>query len=69
MVGHADTVLIRTPSGLGWRFKSSGGAVSLQEGVYLGLLGQVKRTEQIVVSSVTKGEAGQIRWAISRVGS
>ena len=69
MVGHADTVLIRTPRGLGWRFKSSGGAVSLQEGVYLGLSGQIKRTEQIVVSSVTKGETGQIRWAISRVDS
>ena len=60
-------MLLRTPSGSGWRFKLSGGVISLQESVYLGFPGQVKRAEQIVISSATQNGLGQIKWALSRL--
>ena len=67
LVRQANTVLIRTPSGSGWRFRASGGVISLQESVYLGFPGQVKRTEQVVISAATQNGNGQIKWAISRL--
>ena len=67
LVRQASSVLLRTPSGSGWRFKLSGGVISLQESVYLGLPGQVKRAEQIVISSATQNGLGQIKWALSRL--
>jgi uncharacterized heparinase superfamily protein len=67
LVRQASSVLLRTPSGSGWRFKASGGVISLQESIYLGLPGQVKRAEQIVISSATQNGVGQIKWALSRL--
>jgi len=67
LVRQASSVLMRTPSGSGWRFKISGGVISLQESIYLGLPGQVKRAEQIVISAATQNGSGQIKWAISRL--
>ena len=67
LVRQANSVLMRTPSGSGWRFRASGGVISLQESVYLGLPGQVKRTEQVVISAATQNGSGQIKWAISRL--
>ena len=67
LVRQASSVLLRTPSGSGWRFRASGGVISLQESVYLGLPGQVKRAEQIVISSATQNGLGQIKWAVSRL--
>ncbi|NKB20003.1 MAG: hypothetical protein GKS01_05595 [Alphaproteobacteria bacterium] len=67
LVRQANSVLMRTPSGSGWRFKASGGVISLQESVYLGIPGEVKRTEQVVISAATQNGTGQIKWAISRL--
>lgn len=63
--GHA--VLLRLPSGPGWRFRASGGVISLQESVYLGSGHAVKRSEQIVVSAATQGTGGQVKWAFSQL--
>ena len=67
LVRQANSVLMRTPSGSGWRFRASGGVISLQESVYLGVPGQVKRTEQVVISAATQNGTGQIKWAVSRL--
>ena len=67
LVRQANSVLMRTPSGSGWRFRASGGVISLQESVYLGLPGEVKRAEQVVISAATQNGNGQVKWAISRL--
>jgi len=61
------SVLLRLPSGMGWRFRASGGVVGLQDSVYLGDRDAVKRSRQIVVSSATQNGEGQIKWAFSRL--
>ena len=67
LVQEGSGVLLRLPGGAGWRFRAAGGVTSLQESVYLGSRGEVRRTEQIVVSSATQAGQGQVKWALTRM--
>ncbi len=69
MVQEGNAILLRLPSGSGWRFRASGGVMALQESVYLGSGNSVKRTEQIAVSSATQHGTGQVKWAFSELSS
>jgi uncharacterized heparinase superfamily protein len=62
-----DSVLLRLGDGGGWRFRASGGATGLQESVYLGLGGETRRTEQIVVSGAALDGEALVKWAITRM--
>jgi uncharacterized heparinase superfamily protein len=62
-----ESVLLRLGDGVGWRFRASGGATGLQESVYLGIGGETRRTEQIVVSSAALDGAAQVKWAFTRM--
>ncbi len=66
MTGRGSAVLLRLAGGQGWQFRATGGVTNVQESVYFGAGGEVRRTEQIVISAATQDTA-QIRWAISRV--
>lgn len=61
------SVLLRLGDGGGWRLRASGGAVGLRESLYLGLRGEVKRTEQVVVEGATEGGEARIKWALTRL--
>jgi uncharacterized heparinase superfamily protein len=67
VVQEGNGVLLRLPGGAGWRFRASGGVIALQESVYLGGGYDVKRTEQIVVSSATQQGMGQVKWAFTQL--
>ena len=67
VVQDGATVLLRLPSGAGWRFRATGGVTSLQESVYLGVKGELKRSEQIVVSGATQEGDAQVKWAFTRL--
>ena len=58
-----EGVLLRLPSGNGWRLRAKGAKVAVEESVYLGA--EARRTSQIVLQA----EAGEdtIQWAIGRV--
>jgi uncharacterized heparinase superfamily protein len=62
-----DAVLLRLPSGLTWRLRASGAEMSLAESIYLGS-GELKKTQQIVLSGTTGANGASIRWAIRREG-
>jgi uncharacterized heparinase superfamily protein len=62
--GHA--VLLRLPSGEGWRFRASDGDLSVSESVYLGQQNRIRRTQQVVVGGATEGEGVAIRWSLRR---
>ncbi len=59
-------VLLRTPTGAGFRFRVEGGAVTVEESVYLGF-GQPRRAEQIVVRGAAEGTETVVKWRLSRV--
>jgi uncharacterized heparinase superfamily protein len=58
-----QAVLLRLPSGQGWRMRANGARASLEESLYLG--GEQRRNRQIVLTA----EAGQdtVQWALGRV--
>jgi uncharacterized heparinase superfamily protein len=58
-----ETVLLRLPSGQGWRLRSKGARASLEESVHLA--GEARRSAQVVL----RAEAGAdtVQWAITRV--
>lgn len=67
LVQDGASVLLRLPSGMGWRFRAKGGVTGLRESVYLGIEGEVKRCEQIVVSGATQDGGAQLKWAFTRL--
>lgn len=59
-------VLLRLPSGQGWRMLASGGALTLADSVYLGQRGEMRRSQQIVVSGTLSGSGTVMKWALRR---
>jgi uncharacterized heparinase superfamily protein len=62
--GH--TVLLRLPSGAGWRFRVDGAPINLVESVYAGRRGRLRRSQQILAEARHDGVASAIRWALTR---
>ncbi len=61
-----EAVLLRLPSGSGWRVRADGAHMALEESVYLGGV-EPRRCEQVVLTGYADG-AQQVKWAISKVG-
>ena len=61
-----EAVLLRLPSGGGWRLRAEGARMTLEESVYLGGA-EPKRGEQVVLTGYADGPQ-QVKWAISRMG-
>ncbi len=59
------TVLLRTPSGAGWRLKAEGAVMSLGESIYLGS-GERRKTQQIILDGHVGTAGAAVRWAIRR---
>jgi uncharacterized heparinase superfamily protein len=58
-----SAVLLRLPSGAGWRLRAKGGRVALEESVYLAA--EPRRSTQVVIHA--EAGSGGTQWAISRV--
>lgn len=63
------SVVLRLPKGGGWRFRSSGAALALEPSIYLGLPGQVRRSQQIVLSGRIEENDKTVKWALQRMES
>ena len=61
------TVLLRLADGKGWRFRASGALVSTQDSIYLGQFDRVRRSQQILLTSVSDVDNTVIKWAFQRV--
>jgi uncharacterized heparinase superfamily protein len=58
-------VLLRLPSGQGWRLRADGAALRVEESVYFGGL-EARRAEQVVLAGHQDGPQ-QVKWALTRV--
>ncbi len=58
--------ILRLPSGNGWRLRSTDHAVTLEESVYLGRRGEIRKTQQVVIPAATAGAETVVKWAIGR---
>jgi uncharacterized heparinase superfamily protein len=59
-------ILLKLPGGEGWRFRAGGGEISVEESIYLGS-GVVRRTEQLVISSVIREPPAEIAWVFEQI--
>lgn len=62
-----QAVLMRLPSGRGWRLRASNAGIGLAESIYLGEEGRVRRTEQIVLVGQVPVEGATVKWALTRM--
>ena len=62
-----QAVLMRLPSGRGWRLRASGAGIGLAESIYLGEEGRQRRTEQIVLVGQIPLEGAAVKWALTRM--
>jgi uncharacterized heparinase superfamily protein len=60
--------LLRLPSGLGWRFRASGGELELGDSIYLGKRGEMRRSHQLVLRGTVGAGETVIKWALQREG-
>lgn len=67
LIGAGDTVLLKTGSGQGWRWRGQGGLVRLEDSVYLGQGGELRRSQQIVMAGSAAGLPVQLKWALSKI--
>lgn len=61
-----EAVLLRLPSGGGWRLRADGARMSSEESIYLGGP-EPRRAEQVVLTGYQDGPQ-QVKWAITKVG-
>jgi uncharacterized heparinase superfamily protein len=59
-------VLLKLPSGDGWRFRCGGGQAAIEESVYLGGA-NVRKSEQLVISGVVGKEPVEIGWVFEQI--
>ena len=59
-------ILLKLPGGEGWRFRSGGGTLEVEESVYLGG-SAVRRSEQLVISGTTKDSPTEIAWVFEQI--
>ena len=57
--------LLRLGSGAVWRLRASGAEMGLGESIYLGT-GELRKTQQIVLSGTTGPSGATVRWALRR---
>ncbi|MET4701443.1 putative heparinase superfamily protein [Constrictibacter sp. MBR-5] len=63
LIQEGAAVMVRLPSGAGWRVRATGGKIGLAESIYLGERGIQKRTEQITVEGEIAAGGTQVKWA------
>ena len=67
LVQGGAAVLLKLGGGQGWRFRCAGGQVSVDESIYLGERGHMRRSQQIVVTGEAGADGASIRWALKKV--
>jgi uncharacterized heparinase superfamily protein len=68
LIKDGTAVLLKPPTGRGWRFLAVGGSIGLDESTYLGVSDVPRRSEQIVVAGSLAGEGARVKWAFRREG-
>lgn len=60
-----NAVLLRLPSGIGWRLRAQGAVLSIADSIYLGE-GGMKRSRQVILDGHVGTSGALVKWAIRR---
>lgn len=66
VIHSGQQVLLRLPSGAGWRLHAAGGLLELAESIYVGNGDELRRTMQIVVTGHADANGATVKWALRR---
>jgi uncharacterized heparinase superfamily protein len=61
-----ETILLSIGRGAGWLFRARGAQVALEPSVYLGRPGELRRSQQIVLSGRTEDGETAVKWALHK---
>jgi uncharacterized heparinase superfamily protein len=64
---EGSTVLLRLPSGTGFRLRAQGAVMSLAESIYLGG-GEPRKSQQVVLDGHVGSSGAEVKWALRREG-
>ena len=65
LIENGGGALLRLASGAVWRLRASGAEMDIGESIYLGT-GELRKSQQIVLSGTTGPSGATVRWAIRR---
>jgi uncharacterized heparinase superfamily protein len=65
LIQDGTAVLLRLPSGIGWRFRAGGAQLALTDSVYLGA-GEMRKSQQLVLSGQVATQGATVLWAVRR---
>jgi len=65
LIAGSGGAMLRLPGGAVWRLRAAGAEMSLGESIYLGT-GELRKTQQIVLSGTTGPSGATLRWALRR---
>ena len=63
----SDGALLKLANGQGWQFRAAGGEIAMEESVYLGRPGEVRRAEQITITAEVEAGGTSLKWALAWV--
>ncbi len=64
ILGNQTSALLKVSNKEGWRFRCSGGQLSIEESVYLGSPGSQRKSLQIVISGSLNTQDLEIKWSL-----
>ena len=67
LVNQGQEILLKLPSGAGFRFSSKNAGLSLEDSIYCGKGADPRKTKQIVLSGLFIPPATPIKWAVQAV--
>lgn len=66
LTSDGEAVLLRLPSGIGWRLRASGASIDLSDSIYLGQGGEPRHSQQVVLFGHTLAGNTTVKWALRR---
>jgi uncharacterized heparinase superfamily protein len=62
-----NAALLRLPKGGGWRLHAGGARLDLEQSIYLGRGGEIRRSQQVVLSGLCEAQGMKVKWALRRI--
>ena len=59
--------LLRLPKGGGWQLHATGATLALEPSIYLGRCGEIRRSQQVVLSGRCEPQGTRVKWALKRI--
>ncbi len=67
--GGGDSAILKVSNREGWRLRASGGDLRVEDSIYLGVPGTVRRARMVMISGPCKSTGVEVKWSLIRESS